>query len=206
MIKAVLFDYGGVIKVGHPLRTSLPKICNISKEEVERTKEERHSLVGNDATKGLISDEQFWIGVQKILKKPIPVPDKCIELAQESYRKSFEFIPEVVKLAEDLKKQEIKTAILSNIFKFEAEVIREKNGYDGFTPVILSYEVGMQKPEIDIYKLAVEKLKVKPEEIIFIDDQERNLISARELGIKTVLAGNPEQIIKDVYEIINREK
>jgi len=203
MIKVVLFDYGGVVKVEHPLRMDLAKISSITEEEAEQTKEKR-KVFGDQASKGLITDEQFWEGFQKILGKPIP--DNCVELATESYRNNFKFIPEVIRLVENLKKQEIKTSILSNIFKFEADVIREHNGYDGFDPVILSYEVGMQKPEIDIYKLAIEKLKVKPEEIIFIDDKERNLIPARELGIKTVLAENPEQIIENVWDIIDNEK
>ena len=202
MIKAVLFDYGGVVKVGHPLSMDLARICNISEEEVAQTKE-RRKLFGDQATKGLISDEKFWHGFQKILGKPIP--NNCVELAQNSYRKTFEFIPEALKLVGELKKQGIKTAILSNIFKFEAEVIREHNGYDGFDPVVLSYEVGMMKPELDIYKLAIEKLKIKPEECIFIDDKEKNLVPAKNLGIKIVLAENPDQIVKDVFSIINSQ-
>jgi putative hydrolase of the HAD superfamily len=199
MIKAVLFDYGGVIKVGHPLKMDLARICNISEEEAKQT-EEKRKVFGDHASKGLITDEQFWAGFQKIINKSIP--NNCVELAKESYRNNFKFIPEVIKLVEDLKKQEIKVAILSNIFKFEAEVIREKNGYDGFDPVILSYEVGMRKPELDIYKFAIKKLQLKPEECIFIDDKEENLVPAKSLGIRVVLAKNPEQIVKDVLALI----
>ena len=186
--------------MGHPLAMDLAKICNTSEEEAAKTKE-RRKLFSDQATKGFISDEQFWQDFQKILGRPIP--NNCAELAQNVYRKTFKFFPEIIELVKELKKQGIKTAVLSNIFKFEAEVIREHNGYDGFDAVILSYEVGMMKPESDIYKLVIKRLNVKPEECIFVDDQEKNLLPAEELGIKTVLAQNSEQIVKDVFSIIN---
>jgi len=201
MIKAVIFDYGGVVKVGHPLSMDLARICNISEGELAQTKEER-KLLSDQAEKGFMLDEQFFLEFQKIFAKPLP--NNCLEQAQDVYRKTFKFIPETLELVKELKKQGIKTAVLSNIFKFEAEVIREHNGYDGFDPVILSYEVGMVKPELDIYRLVIGELKVKPEECVFIDDKERNLLPAKELGIKTVLAQNPAQIAKDVFLYVDR--
>jgi putative hydrolase of the HAD superfamily len=60
----------------------------------------------------------------------------------------------------------------------------------------------MRKPELKIYRLTLKKLKVKPEECIFIDDKEKNLKPAKKLGIKTVLAKNPKQVIRDVCKIL----
>lgn len=203
MIKAVLFDYGGVVKIGHPLSMDIMEICNISKEELKKVEDKRAQLVIQAET-GVISDEQFWEEFSKIISKPLPdSPKNCEKLAKKIYRETFVFVPEVIGLVKKLKTQGIRTAVLSNIYKFEAEVIREKYGYKEFDPVILSYEVGMRKPEINIYLLAIEKLKVKPEECIFIDDKEKNLLPAEELGMKTVLARSPEQIVKDVLFIVN---
>ena len=64
----------------------------------------------------------------------------------------------------------------------------------------------MMKPEPEIYSLAVNKLEIKPEECIFVDDKEENLVPANKMGMKTVLAKNPKQIIKEVLDIINFEK
>ena len=203
MIKAVLFDYGGVVKVEHPLTMDLTKICDKSDKEIEITREERMHKYGIPAEKGFITDEDYWKGVFQIFGgEPPQSPKESVELAQKFYRDSYIFVPEVINLAKELRGQGIITAILSNIFKFSADVTREKNGYDEFSPVILSYEVGMVKPEPEIYQLAIEKLNVKSEEIIFIDDKERNLIPARKLGMKTVLAKKPEQIVKDVLALI----
>lgn len=53
--------------------------------------------------------------------------------------------------------------------------------------VVLSAEVGMVKPDPDIYLLTCERLGVEPHEVVFVDDSEHNLESARSLGVKTIL-------------------
>lgn len=203
MIKAVMFDYGGVIKVGHPLSKGLNEVWGISDEEIKQTKERRRPFSAQ-ATKGLLDEKQYLQKVFEILRKK--APDDCIEKVKQNYRETFVFFPEIIVLIEKLKKENFKTAVLSNIFKFEADVIREKHGYDGFDLLILSCEVGMMKPEPEIYSLAIERLGVKPDECIFIDDKEENLIPANKIGMKTVLAKNPKQIVEDVLDIINLEK
>ncbi|MGI5826052.1 MAG: HAD-IA family hydrolase [Patescibacteria group bacterium] len=45
----------------------------------------------------------------------------------------------------------------------------------------------MTKKSKEIFELTLERLGVKSEEAVFIDDREDNLVVARELGIKTVL-------------------
>lgn len=199
MIKAVLFDYGGVIKVGHVLSLDLAKIFDISEEEVKIKKEEINK-VGEQASKGTITDDQLFLKISEILDKPLP--RNYLAMAKKLYSDTFVFIPEILDLAKNLKLRGIKTAVLSNIGKFHSDVTREKNGYDEFDPVILSYEVKMRKPEPEIYKLALEKVGAKPEECIFIDDKEENLVPARQLGIATVLAKEPSQIVRDVMAII----
>ncbi|MCX6724430.1 MAG: HAD family phosphatase [Candidatus Staskawiczbacteria bacterium] len=202
MIKVVLFDYGGIIKVGHPLSMDLARICNVPEKELEQIKEKK-SEIAVLAEKGIITDEEFWKRLSEAIGKPLPAD--CAKTAKDIYRKTFVFIQETVDLVKKLRAMGIRVVVLSNIFKFEADVIRENKGYDEFEDVILSYEVGMKKPEMDIYQLAVEKLKVKPEECIFIDDKEKNLLPAKELGMKTVLAKNPAQIREDVLHLLDRK-
>jgi putative hydrolase of the HAD superfamily len=201
MIKAVIFDYEGVIKTSHPLSMDISRITGLSEEELLKTKEKRHQIASL-ATKGVISDEQFWQEFSKVLNKQL-LSDECVEKAKQIYRDTFEFFSEVISLVEELKQRKIKTAVLSNIFKFEADVIRERNGYDEFDPVILSYEAEMRKPDAEIYNLILKKLGLRPEECIFIDDQEKNLLPAKELGMKTILFQNPKQAVQDIFYMIN---
>jgi len=60
----------------------------------------------------------------------------------------------------------------------------------------------MIKPELAIYRLTLKKLEVNPEESIFVDNKEVNLIPARELGMQTILFQNPEQLKNDLQKIL----
>lgn len=56
-----------------------------------------------------------------------------------------------------------------------------------YAEIIISSDVGAMKPNKEIYEIAQKRLKIKPEEILFIDDKEENLVIPREMGWKTVL-------------------
>jgi putative hydrolase of the HAD superfamily len=52
--------------------------------------------------------------------------------------------------------------------------------------VVESSVVGLRKPDPKIYKLACERLSVKPAETVFLDDLGPNLVPAKKLGIYTI--------------------
>lgn len=208
MIRAVIFDYGGVIKEAHGLFVDIADLYKLPREYVLSKREEVKPVM-NQFDKGLLSEDDFWKKISEILGHPIPedIIKTVREVQRETYRKDFAFFPEMLEFNKELRGSGIKTAILSNILIFQAEVIREKEGYKDFDAVILSYEEGMRKPEdLDFYHLAPKRLGVKPEECIFIDDKEENLPSAQSIGIKTVLFKNSQQTIKEVSNIIDSEK
>jgi epoxide hydrolase-like predicted phosphatase len=73
---------------------------------------------------------------------------------------------------------------------------------DLFDQVILSYQVGMVKPEAQIYELTASNLGVKPEECLFIDDIERFCTAAEELGMKSILHTDSYETIAKIKEIL----
>src|SRR3990167_4715453 len=77
--------------------------------------------------------------------------------------------------------------------------INKKN----FDIIIISYEVKMRKPNLEIYDLLLKKIKnknkqIKNSEIIYIDDRSYNLEPAKKHGIKTILFRNNEQVKKEL--------
>jgi HAD superfamily hydrolase (TIGR01509 family) len=59
---------------------------------------------------------------------------------------------------------------------------------DEFDAVILSFEVGAQKPEPEIYRFALERLGVQdPARAIFVDDQTAYCDGAAVVGLDTRL-------------------
>ena len=111
----------------------------------------------------------------------------------------------VRKLAKVLRKNDIRTGILSNIFPFAAWMLKLTGGYRGFDPIILSYKEGVSKPNPRIYQIAIKCIGVKPQEILFIDNLKENILAAQKAGMKTVAAKNSDQVVNDVKQTILKE-
>ena len=72
-----------------------------------------------------------------------------------------------------------------------------------FEQIILSYRVGLVKPDKRIFQLALTSLNVLPEELIFVDDKEHNCNAAKKLGIQAICYKNLYNLRIDVERIIN---
>src|SRR5205814_6821967 len=60
----------------------------------------------------------------------------------------------------------------------------ERDGLSAlFHDIVVSAEVGMAKPEPAVFRLAVERLGVAPSECVFVDDWDKNVDAAREVGM-----------------------
>lgn len=55
--------------------------------------------------------------------------------------------------------------------------------FDAFSRLFLSFEIGLMKPAKEIFEYVVAALGIPPQRIIFLDDAERNVRVARDLGI-----------------------
>jgi len=69
-----------------------------------------------------------------------------------------------------------------------------------YKKVYLSYQLGLIKPDIELFKLVQTESGVNPEEILFVDDKSENLIAPTNLGWKTILF-NPNQAQEGVDKI-----
>lgn len=108
-------------------------------------------------------------------------------------------------LARELRKNGIKTGILSNVFSLAAWILKITGGYHGFDPIVLSYREKVSKPDVRIYQAAIKKAAAQPSEILFVDNLEENIKAAQMAGMKTVLAKSSDQVIKDIKKILLKE-
>ena len=63
-----------------------------------------------------------------------------------------------------------------------------------FNGGIFSHEVGVRKPDLRIYKLALKTAGVAASEAVFIDDKPKNLVPAKALGMKVILFQSADQL------------
>jgi len=111
---------------------------------------------------------------------------------------------EILALVDEAKAKGLRTAILSNVIEPTYNVLDRAGFYARFDETIASCKVGYAKPQREIYDLALEKLGATAEQSIFIDDKQKNLDPADEMGFTTVLAQNPTQIIRDLQNLISK--
>jgi putative hydrolase of the HAD superfamily len=85
----------------------------------------------------------------------------------------------------------LSTGILTNNAKEFADFWRPMLPLDElFDDVVDSSFVGMRKPDPRIFELALERLGVRADEAVFIDDAPGNVAGAQQVGISAVLIGS----------------
>ena len=67
-----------------------------------------------------------------------------------------------------------------------------------FEDIILSGDVGLIKPDPAIYRLTMERVGCRPQECLFIDDNETNVNAALALGMGTILFESPQQLAEEL--------
>ena len=198
MIKAIIFDYGGVMTAsggGDEISQRLAKFLDLTIAQAHRMMQEPRS----DFMKGKIDEAEFWKLIEKIHGQPVPSEKKKIFNTWEHMHPR----PQMLDFVHKLKSHGYRIGLLSNVLPVTEAIIREQGAYRLFNPCLLSCKYGYAKPETQMYQELLKQLPdTKPEEVIFIDDQEKCLVPARAMGINTVLAKNAGQIINDVSKLL----
>ena len=74
-----------------------------------------------------------------------------------------------------------------------------------FDAVVISAEVGLHKPQPEIYLLAAKRLGVAPDDCVFVDDLRENCAGAEAVGMTAVLHRDADQTIARVEELLGVE-
>lgn len=92
-----------------------------------------------------------------------------------------------------------RTAILSNSFVGARERENQRYGYEARCElVVYSHEEGLEKPDPRSYLLVCDRLGIPPAEIVFVDDVGANVVAARDLGMRGVLFQDTDQTIAEI--------
>ena len=107
--------------------------------------------------------------------------------------------PVMFDLVQDLKNAGIRVGLLSNSWGNTYP----RDRLDAvFELVVISGEVGMRKPNADIFAHTLDLLDVRPERVVFVDDAEPNTDGAARLGMHTVLHTDPDNTRKKLARLV----
>jgi epoxide hydrolase-like predicted phosphatase len=181
MIKAVVFDLDGVYFTADSFKNfkaNLPKSVT-DQEKVDLVLAKSNEIL--NFKKGLMSETEYWDYVRQNLGITIG-NDEISQILRDSYQVD-EQVRNVVKKVRSLG---IKTCICSNQNIFRSrELNNQFHFWDDFDVRVFSYDVGFVKPDSGIYQELIKQSGCLPSEIVYTDDKEANVKSAKDLGINS---------------------
>ncbi len=93
----------------------------------------------------------------------------------------------------------IRTGLITNSWGLG---IYERAPTDLFDEAVISGEVGLHKPQPEIYLLACERLEVEPAESVFVDDLRENCEGAEAVGMNAILHRDPARTIAELEAVL----
>jgi putative hydrolase of the HAD superfamily len=183
MIKAVIFDFFDVFRTD--AYKSWLAANNIPREGEYFETSRRQDM-------GEITIDQFLQELSRLQGRPITLQELESNATLDT---------EVVAIAEALKKR-YRIALLSNAPSVLIRgIFAEHNLERLFHEIIISSEVGMVKPNADIFELTLRRLNVHSSEAMFIDDNEKHVQAAERVGIKSMQFVSAAQLKNDLFEL-----
>lgn len=196
MIKNIIFDIGNTLLSFNPmgyLKKELndDTVINTLYETIFKSPE----WVSLD--RGTLTQEE---AVEKFCSRQPSLKNE-IKQVMEKWERILTPMDESIKLLKYLKSTGCRIYLLSNFHEKAFEYIFDKYSFiknaDG---MVISCQVKLLKPEKEIYQALLEKYSLIPEESLFIDDFDKNIEAARELGINGICFKDA----KAVYEYVDK--
>ena len=186
-IHNIIFDFGGVIINIDPNRIG----TILTQKGVDNLLELHEHLFSKDIYKrletGHVSPQQFRDEIKSILS--INVSNEDIDEAWNAI--ILDIPPERVRLLESIRNN-YNTYLLSNTnsihFDFYNQYFARTFGYTGlsdlFEKAYFSHEMGLRKPNPEIFRVVLADAGLTPEKTLFIDDNAENVKVANDVGIQ----------------------
>jgi putative hydrolase of the HAD superfamily len=203
-ISTIIFDLGGVIldlDQGKTLRAFARKGLDL--EDVNEA-----SPIFNDFETGKITAPDFRQGIKSLFKGNITdteIDEAWNAMLLDTYEERFRII-------EGLRKQ-FRIYLLSNTNSIHIDFVRDYlnkhfslERWDNlFDKQYLSYEIGLRKPNKNIYEYVLNDIQKQPQECLFIDDSFANIKGAESAGIQTLLALIPldQEMLSNIKQIVS---
>ncbi len=182
MIKAIIFDIGGVLVPEHMSVQikSFARHFNFDPELMFALSDKHNPdlMTGKLPLKKFLAMVKDEAGIKATQKQ-------LLEVWQNDYQKLLGLNKEIIDFAKSLRKN-YKTAILSNLSDESYRINKKRGLFKDFDVSVVSCMVKLRKPDPKIFSLVAKKLGAKPNECIFVDDHPGNVLAANDLGFNTV--------------------
>jgi len=194
--RAALFDFGGVLTT--PVWDSFAEFCRregLEPDTVKRLFREDPEALAllRRLEVGEISEGEFEAAFGERLG--LESPERLIDSLFEGMKP----LDSMVAAVRDLRLGGIKTGLVSNSWS-TGHYDRDLLGTI-FDAVLISGELGMHKPQPEIYELAAERVGAEPGACLFVDDLRENCEGAEAVGMRAIRHRDPATTIAELREL-----
>ena len=197
-IKALVFDVGGVLYInnGGNVSQNIAEELGISFEDLRQEYYKYNHL----ANVHNIPWEDVVIKAVRVFNTDSAVEKRARQLIRDHNSKNILNV-ELIALFPLLKEKGLKLSILSNAGKHLRGTLERDGIASLMDKIIISGEVGHQKPHKEIFDALFNQLDLEPGEVALIDDSRRSLEKADEIGYIPVLFTDNEQLTLDLKRL-----
>jgi epoxide hydrolase-like predicted phosphatase len=200
MITAIIFDFGRVISVQKPLSLFRNYEDELGLEPGTINSIMFDSEAWQEALVGRKTVEEFWyeIGPELGLSS-----GDVVDAFRHRYHADEAINEGVLDLIHRLHAN-YKLAVLSNSPPGLAQWLADWKVLNFFDVVFCSGDEGIAKPDPTAFELTLERLGVKPDEAVFVDDTREHVEAAQELGLQGILFKTAEALDKELGYLLAR--
>jgi len=196
MIDAIIFDFGDVF-INLDRQATLDGLKNLG---ISEWNEDLNNL-NLQYEVGSISEDDFLFGIQKHTNnasiEDITKAWNAILLDFPLYR--LEFL--------QMLSQKYRLFLLSNTDAIHIDTFEQKTGtsfysafYQCFEKVYFSFEIGMRKPNPEVYNFVLDQNSLQAKHTLFIDDKKENTDAAEALGLQVWNLQVGEEDVVDLFD------
>ncbi len=202
-IEAIISDFGGVLT--SPLLDSFAAFQDSSGISLEALGGAMAAIARRQGVnplfeleKGRLSEREFLAELSRQLTRDLDRPVELHGFA-ERYLSHLDPNERMIDYMRQLRDRGYRMAICTNNIREWEKLWRAKLPVDEiFEAVVDSSVVGTRKPEPRIYEITLERLGVRPEAALMVDDLEINCDAAREHGMRAVWFRDSDQAIAEI--------
>jgi FMN phosphatase YigB (HAD superfamily) len=194
-ITTILFDWGGVL-----IDDPAPGLASIMSQHLGVSPDAFRSALHRNAepfTKGTCPESAFWQTMCADLNVPLPT---VASLWGHAFQTVYRRKEDMWTLARTLRQNHYKIGLLSNTESCAVEYYHTHEPKI-FDALIFSCCESCRKPEPLIYRRALEKLNARPEQTVFIDDNEHYTQGAAAVGIHALQFKDHATLLQDLRSL-----
>ncbi|MFH1424668.1 MAG: HAD family phosphatase [archaeon] len=195
MITTIMFDIGGVLLDMRPILEKAAEFYGVKGEG----KPEFWKIINMEslpACRGEMSGTEFLKKLNERMGKDVNL-DLLKAIFVWNYAEMVKVNESVKEIALELKKN-YKIVALTNAIQKHKDIVVQQGWFDFLEGIIASVDAKMTKDNPEFFKFALDKLNLKPEEVLFIDDIQAFVDIAKSLGMNAVLFENSEKLKEDL--------